>query len=405
MEKRNWQHGTRRPLAVQAFSLSMAVVTFTEFLQTEEAERLQKRLDVAEGDVLRLKEHHPFLTRLAQLWHLRRDHAGRFALAERMILTPKGAEQATGDLIAQYKATWAKRARRILVACCGIGGELMALRATCPHAEIIAVDTDPEVIEAAAWNVGLMGGKNVQFFCAPIEEVLPTLGTFDHCFIDPDRRTEGKRRIKLEDYQPAPATILPDLLKQCRQVHMKVSPIVEEPDADCITWIAEDKTLKECVLHWGSAEYPPAIQITAGQTHSYPPKKTGKCWSTERPTLVELSPALLRAGVVQEVATIIDGEQLHPAASLLELPAQSALPVEMLPFLTLYDILEELPYSKALKKRFAGQMLVVKKRFFPLEPEAIRKQLGIKEGGDLILFCTTRAPQARVAFLCRRRQD
>lgn len=347
-------------------------------------------LDAVAGETLRIKERHPFLARLAQVWHLRRDHAARFSRASEMLFTPTGAEQATGEAIARYKAAWASG--RVLVACAGIGGELMTL-AEC-GLEIVAVESDWDVLVCAAWNVRLVGG-NVRFVHAKLEDVLPELGEFAHCFIDPDRRPGGKRRVALENYTPAPSMVLPLLRAQCGAVHMKVSPMVRDAEADAITRIAEGWTLKECVLHWGEGEYPAAVQD--GQVYSPNlfelQKRSAKC-------LVELSPALLRASLVEEVAERLDAERLHPASSLLiGTPAPS-------PFLRRYEIIEELPYApQLLKQRFRGESLVVKKRFFPLEPAAIRQQLAIKEGGDRILFCTTRSPEARVAFLCRRLQD
>lgn len=368
------------------------------FLESEEAASILAALDAAQGDILKVKMRHPQLAALAQLWHARRNHADRFALASRMLMTERGAQQATGDAIARYKAGWAWGAKRILVACCGIGGELMALAQALPDADIVAVDSDPDVLACARWNAALVGATRVTFLCARLEDALADLGHFDHCFFDPDRRPGGKRRIALNDYTPRPAEVLPMLCSIADQVHMKVSPMIADPDAPFITWIAEDWQLKECVMHYGGKTYPQAVLVQQGCIYDAWQPEIGPVTGA---TLLELSPALLRAGLVRDVAESTGAQQLHPASSVLV----SASPVRS-PFLRSYDILEELPYApKLLRQRFSGQQLVVKKRFFPLEPAAIRKQLGIREGGDLILFCTTREPQARVAFLCRRRHD
>lgn len=364
---------------------------FAVFLQTREAEDLLKHIEQAQGDALRCTRTHPFVQRLLQLWHVRKKHAHRFENAGKMLFTSVGAEQATGDAIAQYKATWCSG--RVLVACSGIGGELRALAPV--STEIIAVDSSWETLVCAAWNT--REHSHIRFIHAPLEEVVSELGTFDHCFFDPDRRPGGQRRVQLEDYVPNPVQIREQV--NARAFHMKVSPLLRDPSAESITWIAEDHALKECVLHWGGS-YPPVVQIVKGQPYVLPDVTHTEA---AEDALVALSPALLRAGLVAEVAAALQAEQLHPSSSLLRTTYRSP---ELAPFVTRYAILEELPYApKVLRKKFRGTSLVIKKRFFPLEPAEIRKQLSVQEGGDLILFCTTKAPHERVAYLCRRLHD
>lgn len=185
-----------------------ALDPFASFLTTSEATALLESIDTVQGDRLKMRANHPFLPNLLQLWHRRRDHADRFTLARQMLFTTIGAEQATGEAIADYKAGWACGAKRILVACSGIGGELMALMKMHPEAEIVAVDLSLEALAAAAWNARLLGVGRVRFVHASLEEFLTALEAeplhFDHCYFDPDRRKSGKKRVALKDYMPPP---------------------------------------------------------------------------------------------------------------------------------------------------------------------------------------------------------
>lgn len=327
-------------------------------------------------------------------------HRDRFALAPSMLFTARAAEQATGDSIAGYKTCFLGRPKRVLVACCGLGGELMHLVRAFPEAEMVAVDADLHVLALAAWNVLLVqDAPRVTFVHGRLEEVLAGLGTFDGCYFDPDRRPGGARRLALADYVPNPLTMLPLLRTQCASVHTKVSPMITNlMDAAPAgwTWIEEDWTLKECVLHHGPGDFPLFAHLEGGEVLEELALTQGP--ETEVPHLVELSPVLLRAGLVEEVAHQLNATRLHPKSSLLLTSRPSAHPL-----LRYYVVEEKAPFApKLLKKRLRGKSFVVKKRFFPLEPQEILRVLGLVEGGDRVLFCTTVDPGTRVAFFCKR---
>lgn len=405
---------------------------FASFLETSEAATLMELVDTAAGDRLKMKATHEFLPNLIQLWHRRRDHAKRFSKANEMLFTVIGAEQATGEAIAAYKAGWARGAKHILVACSGIGGELMSLLLTHPDAQIIAVDNSLAALAASAWNARLYGADAVQFFYGTLEEFLLEAkaefpaGYFDHCYFDPDRRKSGTKRVALDHYLPLPSEVLPDLELLSKQVHMKISPMIrfsgEEPRH--ITWISEGMALKECVIHsqstqesdeqWGEAVHIEDIPYVWSKKNLEElteqdlgrDAEAGATFLTESPLLLELSPTLLRAGLIEEVKDLLFAKQVHPDSSLLLVDEGTTLPLSVFPFLRIFTVIEELPFAKDLIKEALLardiQKIVIKKRYFPLEPFQIRQQIQTPEGGDHILFCTTRPGEARVAFLCRR---
>jgi len=377
---------------------------FLKALQSDAGLAALKVMEEAKGNVLqfRLQGAFPsgFPAFLATLVLARQKYADRFPLAHNMVFTTRAAEQATGERIAYYKTRFAHGAKRILVACSGLGGELMHLVRAFPHAEIVAVDADPDVLAYSAWNTLLVADHpNLQFVCARLEDVLPHLGTFDHCFFDPDRRTGGKRRLALADYTPDPNVLIPELLNIAEAVHTKVSPMLRDfgvhlPHA--ITWIEEGWTLKECVLHHGTGTYPSVVHIEGENILEDPVLSPAS--PTAQEYLVELSPALLRAGQVDVVASALSARRLHPKSSLLLTKSPVAHPM-----LRYYAVEKQVPFApKQLKKQLRGLSFVVKKRFFPLEPREILRLLSVKEGGDTVLFCTTVAPATRVAFFCKR---
>ncbi|TWT79918.1 hypothetical protein CA13_13280 [Planctomycetes bacterium CA13] len=155
-------------------------------------------------------------------------------------VTEKSLQQATPWQIAKLKSQWLGDAKAYDL-CCGIGGDAMqlALRAsgTC---QLVAVDSDPRVIEYADANLQFITAKTLDntgaaerttTVCADARSIAIEAGASLH--VDPDRRAGGKRTTRPEDYQPqlddvmamvgkassaiiklAPAAILPEPIQR-----------------------------------------------------------------------------------------------------------------------------------------------------------------------------------------------
>ena len=64
---------------------------------------------------------------VAEQVDLRRRAAEKFTHADRMLFTARGLEQATDEVVADYKASRFPAGQRVADLCCGIGGDLIAL--------------------------------------------------------------------------------------------------------------------------------------------------------------------------------------------------------------------------------------------------------------------------------------
>jgi hypothetical protein len=304
--------------------------------------------------------------------------SGKFARAAAMYFTRDALEQATGETIAAYRARRYAPFGPVADLACGIGGDALALAEA--HA-VLAVDRDPLRLAILQENAHAYG------YAARILPIRADLTHFsppraEALFCDPGRRTaEGRRVFTTAAYQP-PLTAILRWRAVVPALGVKVSPgIVREewPNADEaeIEFISEGGTLKEAVLWFGSlrgvarrATVLPAGATLAGEG------EIGGTIAAGPPgaVLYEPDPAVIRAGLVEDLARQLGATKLDP--DIAYLTAEHLLPT---PFARAYRILESLPFSlKRLTARLrvldAGEV-TVKKRGSPLDTDRLARQL------------------------------
>lgn len=145
--------------------------------------------------------------------------------AGRMFFTPHGLEQSTRAEVAAHRARrlldlHGARAPRVVDACCGVGGDLLALaRAGCT---VAAVDTDPLTVAVARANAEEFGlADRVTVTVADAADVRPE--DYDALFADPARRTGRGRTFDPLAYSP-PWPVVLDLVSRARLACLKVAP-------------------------------------------------------------------------------------------------------------------------------------------------------------------------------------
>lgn len=309
--------------------------------------------------VSRLREEFPAYLAAAAIETamLRRKAAAKFSRANEMFFTREALEQSSSEIISRYRAERFAPFGRVADLCCGIGGDTIGLA---KDHEVLAVDLDPLRLAMAEANVGGYGCRErVTFRQEDVRKV--DLSEFDAAFVDPDRRTEGKRQLSIFKYQPAL-----DELPQNRPLAVKIAPGVPHREIDDLLAEAEfislDGELKECVLWFGAlrstarrATILPSRHTLAGEPRQHTDISAPKTY------LFDPDPAVVRAGLVAQL-----GESLN--ASLID-PEIAFLTVEQLrptPFATAYRIDEVHPFHlKRLAERLralkVGRITVIKR--------------------------------------------
>ncbi len=333
-------------------------------------------------------------------------------LATRMLFTDEALQQASGQRIARYRAARFAPFGVVADLGCGIGGDALALGERV--AGLLALDLDPVRLFFAEHNLRVARLATVARFEHADWTRFDFPAAVEAAFADPARRVGGQRVFSLHEIEPPLAAIL---ALQTRLPHLgvKVMPGVadEEIPLDAeVEWISERGTLKEAVLWFGALRRGTARTATllAGdeQTHTLssdapaPPVAV----SEPRAFLWEPDPAVIRATLVEPLAQRLGASQLDPQIAYL---TSDSAPDS--PFARVWPVIEHAPFNlKSLNRRLralGADVVTVKKRGSPIEPETFRRRLKSQPGGEPVTLFVTKHQDQPWMILCgpERRAD
>ncbi len=363
------------------------------WLATPAADRLLAAADalVAAGTtpagVAALRRDHPDapVPEALELADARRRGGGKFAESRRLLLDRAGVEQATSDLVADWKA---KRFgdRAVLDLCCGVGGDAMAFARRGP---CIGVDLDP----VRAFMCGANAG--IETRVASVEQT--AIGApFVH--LDPARRDEasGRRSWRLEDLRPD-LEVIRRIVGQAEGGAVKLGPGLPLPAPQLharqsVSVIAEHGRLVQAVIWSGTlarAAACEAVDLPSGRTL----EGESSPWSSTSDgigeTIVEMHPAVERLGLGPAALTAelgADADRFAEIAAglgLLSGPAASIDGVESTWFRAV-RVLETLPtrldrIESALRRvldDLGPREIVVRTRGRAIDVDAWSRRLG-----------------------------
>lgn len=375
------------------------------FLRSHEGARLLHEAAALPEDLLarlsRLRRRYPaeLAGAVVETLALRRRAAAKFGDAARMLSTPEGLEQSSGDATAQWRADRFPDGATILDLCCGIGGDAMALAR---RGKILAVDRSPVHAACAAANAAACGvGERVRVACADATR-LRLKG--DAAFLDPSRRKGGRRVRGPEDYSP-PLSFTTEVRRAVPDLAVKVSPVLDDAVIGALggraEFVSDRGECKEAVLWFGglgpdvprSASVLPAGASIAADPGVRPPRL-----SSPGGWLFEPDPAVIRAHLIAEVAARFDGRLMDPQIAYLTCDERPDSP-----YGAAYRILECMPFSvKRLRQRLRemdARVAAVKRRGVPMEPAEIDRQLDAT-GKRALVVVLTRVSNALTALIC-----
>ncbi|HEV2129132.1 MAG TPA: class I SAM-dependent methyltransferase [Thermomicrobiales bacterium] len=248
----------------------------------------------------------PELVAAAMTIHTLRQRArGRFQDADRLWLTGEGLEQASGDLVADYRAARFAGCIRVADLGCGIGGDLMAL-ARRDIGSLLAIDRDPLHAAMAALNARTVR-PDVDLEIRVADALDVDLTGIDGVFLDPARR-RGGQRVGAGGTSP-PLDWAIGLVEHVPKVGITTAPGIahtQVPEGWEFEAIAIGTDLKEGMLwspaletaHWRAT----VIDPSSGEAHTLVERGDEPLPITEPlpgMTVIDPNPAVTRAGLVQ----------------------------------------------------------------------------------------------------------
>ncbi|MDJ0358083.1 class I SAM-dependent methyltransferase [Paenarthrobacter sp. PH39-S1] len=332
--------------------------------------------------------------------------------ARQMIFTRAGLEQATRLNVAARHAERFISAKVAHVADlgCGIGADSLALSSL--DIAVTAVELDETTAACATLN--LMPFPSATVIQADATTV--DLTGVDGVWLDPARRTtttSGTTRLFDPEAFSPPLSFVEALAARGLAVGVKLGPGIphESLPAGCeAQWVSVDGDVVEAAL-WFNALARPEVNRAAlviGARGSaeltsavpYDPSAQDVETGPAEGYLYEPDGAVIRAGLVADLARTIDGHLLDPHIAYI-----CAAELRDTPFARAYRVLEVKPYNvKALKAWVRANrigVLDIKKRGMAVTPEELRKQLltGSGKGPRKATLVLTRIGEDRFAIV------
>jgi SAM-dependent methyltransferase len=348
----------------------------------------------------------------------RRRAALRFPEAERLFFTADALAQATSPLLARYHAERLRASgfASVVDLGCGIGMDAAALAGA--GLRVLAIERDPARLLFARANVRILGVEDrVDLRRGDVTDLD---WSADGAYWDPSRRTTADasgpaRRVSRHGdlYEP-PLSFLAHLRERVRGGCVKLSPALPDDTLSdlngSVEFLSESRECKEACLwfgdaHGGARDAPFAALLLPDQL-ALPRRDRDAAVGADPPVgaigayLFDPDPAVIRARALGPLADGIGARRIGAADAYLT--GDTLPPASLAAAVSTYRITESLPYRPGpvgalLRARGVGR-LVVKKRHFPLEPDALTIALQWKrsEHGDeatLVLIRTASAPR------------
>jgi SAM-dependent methyltransferase len=380
-----------------------------DFLTSDAGQLLLARLageDLSDGNTLPLltnlrKDYAPEQAAAAlTIARLRLQGVTKFGVdAARMFFTDDALQQASDPLVRAY------RAERVAESCvldvgCGIGADSLAFSVA--GKDVLGLDIDALRVAMARKNAAALGlSDRVRFEITDVRNGIPA--GFDVIFYDPARRDSQGRRIHDVERSIPPLSLV--LGWHAPLILVKLSPGVTlnqlHDSGGRMEFISASGDLKEALLWLGDGHTGrTATLLAGGEVFHWQESDRAAEAALSQPCewLVEPDPALIRAGLVQDVALEFGGYLLDETIAYFTTDGQPDSP-----WVRTWKIMDWMPFNLKklrayLRERDIGQV-TVKKRGSPLTPEELTAKLKLK-GSESCTLVLTRFKGKPVVIIC-----
>jgi SAM-dependent methyltransferase len=330
---------------------------------------------------------------------LRAEAAEKFPNAGQLYFTRQALEQASGAPVANYRERRFISFTRLADLGCSVGGDTLAM-AQAGHELVIGIDQDLLRLEMARANLAALDRRNAHVIAADLTHPLPfSLDASIGLFFDPARREPSGERIHSVNAYHPPLRVIDGWLERCPNLGVKLSPGVNLAELGAydaaaynaeVEFISYKGELKEAVLWFGPLKSALRRATLLPGPHTLmgdPGAESEIRLDQPREYLYEPDPAVLRAGLVRNLARQHGLAQLDPEIAYL-----TGDRLVRTPFARAWRVEAWFPFNlkrlrSELRARDVGEV-VVKKRGSPIQPEWLIQALRLKGNQSRLVFLT-----------------
>jgi 16S rRNA G966 N2-methylase RsmD len=279
------------------------------------------------------------------------------------------------------------------------------------------VEKQVELAKIARHNFTVLGLSHINVYPIDGIDYLQSINSADWIYIDPSRRSEsGKKQMLIEDCEPNLITVQDTLLEKADKILIKLSPMLDINAAlkvlkkvSEVHVVSVDNECKELLFLLNKNQSIEPLITCVNFRKNGELQKLSFRISEEKNSaihytaeikkyLYEPNASLMKAGFYKGIALRYCLEKLHPDSHLYT----SSELVSDFPG-RIFQVESELPTNKKeLKKALKDiKKANITLRNFPISTAELRKQLKVKEGGEIFLFATTLTGGKHVILKCK----
>lgn len=328
------------------------------------------------------------------------------------IIFPKkiSIEQASSEITAKYKADLLQGNTLIdLTGGFGVDDYFFSKQ----FKKVFHCELNEELHEIVNHNVTILAQDNIECIQGNSLDFLKTLDFVDTIFVDPARRNDADQKVfRFEDCLPNIVENFDLLLEKTNQLLVKASPMIDLSQGlqelsfvkkiivvavknECkeVLFLIENNFLGEAIIE--------CVELSMNNIQSFyftqtQEKQVDITYSLPSNYLYEPNTSILKAGAykcVTEFGITKIGQHSHLYTSetlVKDFMGRS------------FEIQETCSFDKKLLLKKVGKKANITIRNFPYTVNEIRKKTGIKEGGELYLFCTTSSENKPICIICKK---
>jgi len=284
-------------------------------------------------------------------------------------------------------------------------------------AEATYVERQEHLCEIAKHNFEVLGLKQAKVVCGDGVEYLSSMSPVDFIYLDPARRdSNGGRTYALEDCTPNILELKELLLEKAPVVMVKLSPMLDwhkvVSDLGCVCEVRIISVKNECkemvvIMKRDNAEPLRVVAINDDETVDFcVSDDSDSCvdlWHEEEENLIgiylyEPNASLMKAGCFGLLCQRYGVKKIGRHSNLFVSDEKFNFPGRGFQ-ISAVSSMNRKEQKQALSGISKANIAV---RNFPLSADALRKQLKLKDGGDIYIFGTTLEDNKHILLLSKK---